>query len=262
MSTIPVPPPPSAPSTPVQPQLPKADEEQLQEIENLPLPGGRTTVNTFTDLISSNNAVLDFTKVEVPRMINITIPGIVAKEHRVKGAKALWELGKSKGISESDKHMIQFLMQSFQSFVTHSTSPKVSGASNRTITAKYDNKDVPVSHEELKTTLDNSLASYGYEITMRQFGRAFTTAIVQGLRSGKMEVNTRICSSHGIPPNYYPYSPDCLHVDARIQGYDAALANELGKMVALNKNAGGKRTQHNLFQETDISPQIFTGNRR
>lgn len=251
-------------TTPAGPSAPKekSPEEQIAEIVSLPLPGGRTTVDTFEGLISAGNSILDFSKIDVPRMINITIPGIVSKEHKIRGAKAVWELGRSKGISESDKHMIQFLMQSFQTFITHSTSPKVSGASNRTVTAKYDGKEVLVNHEELKSCLDNSLASLGYENTMRQFGRAFTSAIVQGLSSGKLEPNTKICASHGIPPNYYPYSPDCLHVDARLHGYDASLAAELGKMVGINKSSGNKKGTHNIFEETDVSPHIFLGGRR
>nr|BDX29232.1 coat protein [Grapevine leafroll-associated virus 4] len=240
----------------------RKEKQALDEINSLPVATGRVTVDTFESLISGPNAVLNLSKLEIPRLFNVTIPGVVSGAHKVKGARALWELGKSKGITESDKHQIQFLMQSFQSFITHSTSPKVSSASNRSITGKYDGKDVTVSHDEIKTTLDNSIASFGYENTMRQFGRAFTAAIVQGLSSGKLEVNTKICASHGIPPNYYPYSPDCLHVDARLFGYDASLAAELGKMVAVNKSSGASDTIHNLYEGTKVAPEVFMGSRK
>nr|AEV89933.1 coat protein [Grapevine leafroll-associated virus 11] len=244
----------------------KAREEKerkdLEEIESLPVVQGRTTVDTFEALINSANGVLDISKVEIPRLFNVTIPGVVSGKHKVLGAKAIWNLGKAKGISESDKHQIQFLMQTFQDFITHSTSPKVSSASNRTITGKYDGKEVTVAHDEIKTALDNSIGSFGYENTPRQFGRAFTAAIVQGISSGKLEVNTKICASHGVPPNYYPYSPDCLHVDARLFGYDASLAAELGKMVAINKPSNGSRVTHNLYEDTKVAPEIFLGNRK
>nr|WHM41563.1 coat protein [Blackberry dwarf-associated virus] len=243
----------------------KAREDQtakdLAEINNLPVATGRITVDTFDALINSVNGVLNLSKLEVPRLFNVTIPGIVSGQHKVKGARALWELGKAKGISESDKHQVQFLMRVFQDFITHSTSPKVSSASNRVITGKYSGKDVTVSHEEIKTTLDNAIAPFGYENTPRQFGRAFTSAIVQGISSGKLEVNTKICASHGVPPNYYPYSPDCLHVDARLFGYDASLAAELAKMVAVNKPNTSASASHNLYEDTRVAPDIFLGRR-
>nr|CAO86171.1 coat protein [Grapevine leafroll-associated virus 11] len=263
---------PAVPSVPTSSPLPESEADkrareekekrELEEIESLPVVQGRTTVGTFEALISSTNGVLDISKVEIPRLFNVTIPGVVSGKHKVLGAKAIWNLGKAKGISESDKHQIQFLMQAFQDFITHSTSPKVSSASNRTITGKYDGKEVTVAHDEIKTALDNSIGSFGYENTPRQFGRAFTAAIVQGISSGKLEVNTKICASHGVPPNYYPYSPDCLHVDARLFGYDASLAAELGKMVAINKPSNGSRVTHNLYEDTKVAPDIFLGNRR
>nr|AFD98025.1 capsid protein [Grapevine leafroll-associated virus 5] len=238
------------------------ERADLEEIQSLPVIQGRTTVDTFEALINSSNGVLDLSRLELPRLFNVTIPGVVSGKHKVIGARALWNLGKSKGISESDKHQVQFLMQSFQDFITHSTSPKVSSSSNRTITGKYDGKEVTVAHDEIKTALDNSIGSFGYENTPRQFGRAFTAAIVQGISSGKLEVNTKICAPHGVPPNYYPYSPDCLHVDARLFGYDASLAAELGKMVAINKPSNSNRVTHNLYEDTRVAPDIFLGNRR
>nr|AFD98018.1 capsid protein [Grapevine leafroll-associated virus 5]AFD98023.1 capsid protein [Grapevine leafroll-associated virus 5] len=238
------------------------EKADLEEIQSLPVIQGRTTVDTFEALINSSNGVLDLSRLEFPRLFNVTIPGVVSGKHKVIGARALWNLGKSKGISESDKHQVQFLMQSFQDFITHSTSPKVSSSSNRTITGKYDGKEVTVAHDEIKTALDNSIGSFGYENTPRQFGRAFTAAIVQGISSGKLEVNTKICASHGVPPNYYPYSPDCLHVDARLFGYDASLAAELGKMVAINKPSNSNKATHNLYEDTRVAPDIFLGNRR
>nr|ACT67480.1 CP [Grapevine leafroll-associated virus Carn] len=238
------------------------ERRELEEIQSLPLAHGRNTVDTFEALINGSNAVLNLAKLDVPRLFNVTIPGIVSGPHKVKGARALWELGKAKGISESDKHQVQFLMQTFQDFITHSTSPKVSSSSARTITGKYDGKEVTVAHDEIKTALDNSIASFGYENTLRQFGRGFSAAIVQGISSGKLEVNTKICASHGVPPNYYPYSPDCLHVDARLFGYDASLAAELAKMVAINKPSSGSKTTHNLFEETRVAPEIYLGGRK
>nr|AFD98049.1 capsid protein [Grapevine leafroll-associated virus 5] len=238
------------------------EKADLEEIQSLPVIQGRTTVDTFEALINSSNGVLDLSRLELPRLFNVTIPGVVSGKHKVIGARALWNLGKSKGISESDKHQVQFLMQSFQDFITHSTSPKVSSSSNRTITGKYDGKEVTVAHDEIKTALDNSIGSFGYENTPRQFGRAFTAAIVQGISSGKLEVNTKICASHGVPPNYYPYSPDCLHVDARLFGYDASLAAELGKMVAINKPSDSNRATHHLYEDTRVAPDIFLGSRR
>nr|WEG84601.1 coat protein [Grapevine leafroll-associated virus 4]WEG84699.1 coat protein [Grapevine leafroll-associated virus 4] len=238
------------------------EKKELEEIESLPVVPGKNTVDTFEALINSTNGVLDIAKLQVPRLFNVTIPGVVSGKHKVLGARAIWNLGKSKGISESDKHQVQFLMQTFQDFITHSTSPKVSSSSNRTITGKYDGKEVTVAHDEIKTALDNSIGSFGYENTPRQFGRAFTAAIVQGISSGKLEVNTKICASHGVPPNYYPYSPDCLHVDARLFGYDASLAAELGKMVAINKPSNSNRVTHNLYEDTRVAPDIFLGNRR
>lgn len=238
------------------------EKRELEEIESLPVVPGKNTVDTFEALINSTNGVLDIAKLQIPRLFNVTIPGVVSGKHKVLGARAIWNLGKSKGISESDKHQVQFLMQTFQDFITHSTSPKVSSSSNRTITGKYDGKEVTVAHDEIKTALDNSIGSFGYENTPRQFGRAFTAAIVQGISSGKLEVNTKICASHGVPPNYYPYSPDCLHVDARLFGYDASLAAELGKMVAINKPSNSNRVTHNLYEDTRVAPDIFLGNRR
>nr|AFD98045.1 capsid protein [Grapevine leafroll-associated virus 5] len=238
------------------------EKADLEEIQSLPVIQGRTTVDTLEALINSSNGVLDLSRLELPRLFNVTIPGVVSGKHKVIGARALWNLGKSKGISESDKHQVQFLMQSFQDFITHSTSPKVSSSSNRTITGKYDGKEVTVAHDEIKTALDNSIGSFGYENTPRQFGRAFTAAIVQGISSGKLEVNTKICASHGVPPNYYPYSPDCLHVDARLFGYDASLAAELGKMVAINKPSNSNKATHNLYEDARVAPDIFLGNRR
>nr|WEG77334.1 coat protein [Grapevine leafroll-associated virus 4]WEG84545.1 coat protein [Grapevine leafroll-associated virus 4]WEG84559.1 coat protein [Grapevine leafroll-associated virus 4]WEG84566.1 coat protein [Grapevine leafroll-associated virus 4]WEG84734.1 coat protein [Grapevine leafroll-associated virus 4] len=238
------------------------EKKDLEEIESLPVVPGKNTVDTFEALINSTNGVLDIAKLQIPRLFNVTIPGVVSGKHKVLGARAIWNLGKSKGISESDKHQVQFLMQTFQDFITHSTSPKVSSSSNRTITGKYDGKEVTVAHDEIKTALDNSIGSFGYENTPRQFGRAFTAAIVQGISSGKLEVNTKICASHGVPPNYYPYSPDCLHVDARLFGYDASLAAELGKMVAINKPSNSNRVTHNLYEDTRVAPDIFLGNRR
>nr|WEG84650.1 coat protein [Grapevine leafroll-associated virus 4] len=238
------------------------EKKELEEIESLPVVPGKNTVDTFEALINSTNGVLDIAKLQIPRLFNVTIPGVVSGKHKVLGARAIWNLGKSKGISESDKHQVQFLMQTFQDFITHSTSPKVSSSSNRTITGKYDGKEVTVAHDEIKTALDNSIGSFGYENTPRQFGRAFTAAIVQGISSGKLEVNTKICASHGVPPNYYPYSPDCLHVDARLFGYDASLAAELGKMVAINKPSNSNRVTHNLYEDTRVAPDIFLGNRR
>nr|AFD98036.1 capsid protein [Grapevine leafroll-associated virus 5] len=238
------------------------EKADLEEMQSLPVIQGRTTVDTFEALINSSNGVLDLSRLELPRLFNVTIPGVVSGKHKVIGARALWNLRKSKGISESDKHQVQFLMQSFQDFITHSTSPKVSSSSNRTITGKYDGKEVTVAHDEIKTALDNFIGSFGYENTPRQFGRAFTAAIVQGISSGKLEVNTKICASHGVPPNYYPYSPDCLHVDARLFGYDASLAAELGKMVAINKPSNSNRATHNLYEDTRVAPDIFLGNRR
>nr|AFD98019.1 capsid protein [Grapevine leafroll-associated virus 5] len=238
------------------------EKADLEEIQSLPVIQGRTTVDTFEALINSSNGVLDLSRLELPRLFNVTIPGVVSGKHEVIGARALWNLGKSKGISESDKHQVQFLMQSFQDFITHSTSPKVSSSSNRTITGKYDGKEVTVAHDEIKTALDNSIGSFGYENTPRQFGGAFTAAIVQGISSGKLEVNTKICASHGVPPNYYPYSPDCLHVDARLFGYDASLAAELGKMVAINKPSNSNKATHNLYEDTRVAPDIFLGNRK
>nr|WEG84594.1 coat protein [Grapevine leafroll-associated virus 4]WEG84664.1 coat protein [Grapevine leafroll-associated virus 4]WEG84706.1 coat protein [Grapevine leafroll-associated virus 4] len=238
------------------------EKKELEEIESLPVVPGKNTVDTFEALINSTNGVLDIAKLQIPRLFNVTIPGVVSGKHKVLGARAIWNLGKSKGISESDKHQVQFLMQTFQDFITHSTSPKVSSSSNRTITGKYDGKEVTVAHDEIKTALDNSIGSFGYENTPRQFGRAFTAAIVQGISSGKLEVNTKICASHGVPPNYYPYSPDCLHVDARLFGYDASLAAELGKMVAINKPSNSNRVTHNLYEDTRVAPDIFLGTRR
>nr|CAR91976.1 putative coat protein [Grapevine leafroll-associated virus 10] len=248
------------------PEQKKAREDrekaEIDEINSLPVAQGRVTVDTFESLINGNNTVLNLTTLNVPRLFNVAIPGVVAGKHKVIGAKALWELGKAKGISESDRHQVQFLMQVFQDFITHSTSPKVSGSSNRSITGRYDGKDVVVAHDEIKTTLDNSIAAFGYENTLRQFGRAFTAAIVQGISSGKLEVNTKICASHGVPPNYYPYSPDCLHVDARLFGYDASLAAELAKMVAINKPSNSSKATHNLYEDTRVAPGIFLGNRK
>nr|AEV89932.1 coat protein [Grapevine leafroll-associated virus 9] len=264
--------PPTPPVVQTPPLTPETEEErkrreererkELEEIESLPVVPGKNTVDTFEALINSTNGVLDIAKLQIPRLFNVTIPGVVSGKHKVLGAKAIWNLGKSKGISESDKHQVQFLMQTFQDFITHSTSPKVSSSSNRTITGKYDGKEVTVAHDEIKTALDNSIGSFGYENTPRQFGRAFTAAIVQGISSGKLEVNTKICASHGVPPNYYPYSPDCLHVDARLFGYDASLAAELGKMVAINKPSNSNRVTHNLYEDTRVAPDIFLGNRR
>nr|AWY94221.1 coat protein [Grapevine leafroll-associated virus 4] len=260
---------PVAPTTPLTPETEEErkrreerEKKELEEIESLPVVPGKNTVDTFEALINSTNGVLDIAKLQIPRLFNVTIPGVVSGKHKVLGAKAIWNLGKSKGISESDKHQVQFLMQTFQDFITHSTSPKVSSSSNRTITGKYDGKEVTVAHDEIKTALDNSIGSFGYENTPRQFGRAFTAAIVQGISSGKLEVNTKICASHGVPPNYYPYSPDCLHVDARLFGYDASLAAELGKMVAINKPSNSNRVTHNLYEDTRVAPDIFLGNRR
>nr|WEG84750.1 coat protein [Grapevine leafroll-associated virus 4] len=262
----------TAPTVPTPSLTPETEEErrrreerekkELEEIESLPVVPGKNTVDTFEALINSTNGVLDIAKLQIPRLFNVTIPGVVSGKHKVLGARAIWNLGKSKGISESDKHQVQFLMQTFQDFITHSTSPKVSSSSNRTITGKYDGKEVTVAHDEIKTALDNSIGSFGYENTPRQFGRAFTAAIVQGISSGKLEVNTKICASHGVPPNYYPYSPDCLHVDARLFGYDASLAAELGKMVAINKPSNSNRVTHNLYEDTRVAPDIFLGNRR
>lgn len=262
----------TTPAVPTPPLTPETEEErkrreerekrELEEIESLPVVPGKNTVDTFEALINSTNGVLDIAKLQIPRLFNVTIPGVVSGKHKVLGARAIWNLGKSKGISESDKHQVQFLMQTFQDFITHSTSPKVSSSSNRTITGKYDGKEVTVAHDEIKTALDNSIGSFGYENTPRQFGRAFTAAIVQGISSGKLEVNTKICASHGVPPNYYPYSPDCLHVDARLFGYDASLAAELGKMVAINKPSNSNRVTHNLYEDTRVAPDIFLGNRR
>lgn len=241
---------------------PPSEEAQIEEILNLPVPGGKVTTSTFAELIGTKNGVVDLSKLEIPRLMNVTIPGVVSGAHKVLGAKAIWELGKSKGLSESDRVMVQWLMQSFQSFITHSTSPSVSNASNRVVSGMFDGKEVKVSHEELKTVLDNQLAGFGYENTMRQFGRGFSTSIIQMLAAGKLEVNTKICASHGIPPNYYAYSPDCLLVDARLFGYDASLASELGKMVAINKANSGNRRTHNLFEETGVAPDIFMGGRK
>nr|WEG84608.1 coat protein [Grapevine leafroll-associated virus 4] len=262
----------TTPAVPTPSMTPETEEErrsreerekkELEEIESLPVVPGKNTVDTFEALINSTNGVLDIAKLQIPRLFNVTIPGVVSGKHKVLGARAIWNLGKSKGISESDKHQVQFLMQTFQDFITHSTSPKVSSSSNRTITGKYDGKEVTVAHDEIKTALDNSIGSFGYENTPRQFGRAFTAAIVQGISSGKLEVNTKICASHGVPPNYYPYSPDCLHVDARLFGYDASLAAELGKMVAINKPSNSNRVTHNLYEDTRVAPDIFLGNRR
>nr|WEG84776.1 coat protein [Grapevine leafroll-associated virus 4] len=262
----------TTPAVPTSSLTPETEEERrrreerekkdLEEIESLPVVPGKNTVDTFEALINSTNGVLDIAKLQIPRLFNVTIPGVVSGKHKVLGARAIWNLGKSKGISESDKHQVQFLMQTFQDFITHSTSPKVSSSSNRTITGKYDGKEVTVAHDEIKTALDNSIGSFGYENTPRQFGRAFTAAIVQGISSGKLEVNTKICASHGVPPNYYPYSPDCLHVDARLFGYDASLAAELGKMVAINKPSNSNRVTHNLYEDTRVAPDIFLGNRR
>nr|AAQ63812.1 coat protein [Grapevine leafroll-associated virus 9] len=262
----------TAPAVSTPPLTPETEEErkrreerekkELEEIESLPVVPGKNTVDTFEALINSTNGVLDIAKLQIPRLFNVTIPGVVSGKHKVLGARAIWNLGKSKGISESDRHQVQFLMQTFQDFITHSTSPKVSSSSNRTITGKYDGKEVTVAHDEIKTALDNSIGSFGYENTPRQFGRAFTAAIVQGISSGKLEVNTKICASHGVPPNYYPYSPDCLHVDARLFGYDASLAAELGKMVAINKPSNSNRVTHNLYEDTRVAPDIFLGNRR
>nr|QCC20275.1 coat protein [Pineapple mealybug wilt-associated virus 1]QJQ80374.1 coat protein [Pineapple mealybug wilt-associated virus 1] len=240
----------------------KSVDAQVDEIMNLPVPGGRTTVATFEELIAAENAIIDFTKVDVPRMINVPIPGIVTNAHKLIGSKALWDLGKSKGISESAKHMIQFMMQSFQDMCTFSTSPKVSDALNRTTSAKYDGKEVTVSHEEIRTALGNSLSSLGYDNPMRQFGRAFTSVIVQGLSAGKLVVNTRICTKNGIPRNYYSFYPDCLHVEARVHGDDAALVSELGRMVAINRANTSGTGEHNVFEKTAVSPHIFTGGRK
>nr|AIL56412.1 CP [Pineapple mealybug wilt-associated virus 1] len=241
---------------------PKTVEDQVKEIMNLPEPGGRTTVSTFEDLIAAENAIIDFTKVDVPRMINVPIPGIVTNAHKVIGSKALWELGKSKGISESAKHMIQFLMQSFQDMCTFSTSPKVSATQNYSTTAKYDGKDVNVTHEEIRIALSNSLSNLGYDNPMRQFGRGFTSTIVQGLSSGKLVVNTRICTKNGVPRNYYSFYPDCLHVEARVHGDDAALVSELARMVAINRANSSGSGEHNVFEKTAVSPHIFMGGRK
>lgn len=238
--------------------------QQLGPVDNTLalVPGGRTTVATFEDLLGKPNSVLDLSKLDVPRFMNVPIPGIVLLPHRISASKALWSLGQSKGVPDTDLGKVSFIMQVFQVMVTHSTSPNVSDGTKRLVPSKYEGREIQVSHEDVKTTLDNALAGFGYENTLRQFARAFSPLIIQGLASGRMEPNVKICTSHGIPPNYYAYSPDCIVVDARLFNYEAALASELGKMVALGKSANARSSIHNMFENSRVAPDIFLGSRR
>nr|QWK51517.1 CP [Manihot esculenta associated ampelovirus 2] len=228
------------------------------------VPGGSHDVSTFADLFAttSSNVVLDLSKIAIPRMLNVAIPGVVQGVHKKEAALALQNLAKSKNVPTDDKSTIEFIRNVLQLFVTYSTSPKVNGGSRLQFMEKTGNVDVVYNYDEIKSTLDNAIQQYGYENCPRQFGRSATSFIVQALSNGIMEPNVKVCVSHGIPPQYYPYSPDCLLVDARVYGYDATLVSELGKMVAINKSSASKSNPHNMFEDTGVAPDIFMGGRR
>nr|QWK51491.1 CP [Manihot esculenta associated ampelovirus 1] len=228
------------------------------------VPGGRQTVATFADLFSanSNNVVLDLSKIAIPKLLNVAIPGVVQGAHKKEVALALQNLARSKGVPNDDKSTVEFIRNVLQMFVTYSTSPKVVGGSRLQFMQKTGNVDVTYNYDEIKSTVDNAILQYGYENTLRQFGRSATSFIIQALSNGIMEPNVKVCVSHGIPPQYYPYSPDCLLVDARIYGYDAALASELGKMVAINKSSASRSNPHNMYEDSGVAPEIFMGGRR
>nr|QWK51470.1 CP [Manihot esculenta associated ampelovirus 1] len=228
------------------------------------VPGGRQTVATFADLFSanSNNVVLDLSKISIPRMINVAIPGVVQGVHKKEVALSLQSLARSKGVPTDDKSTVEFIRNVLQLFVTYSTVSKVVGGSRLQFMEKTGNVDVTYNYDEIKTTIDNAILQYGYENPVRQFGRSATSFIIQALANGLMEPNVKVCVSHGIPPQYYPYSPDCLLVDARVYGYDAALASELGKMVAINKSSTSRSNPHNMYEDSGVAPEIFMGGRR
>ncbi|QPK66419.1 coat protein [Firespike leaf roll-associated virus] len=224
----------------------------------------KTTVATIEGLLSSSimSATLDLSKISVPKMINMAMPGVCTKTHMREGMGALVNLHKDLGGADGDRNIFAFITSVLQSFTSFSTSPNISTSDDRTMVAVVEeNKTQVIPYNRVKMSLDNSVGQRGYQNASRSFGRSMSALIIQLTANGNIEPNVKTCSAHGLPPQYFAYGADCLVVDPRLWGYDATLAAEMAKMVAINKGGRSGTQIHNLFERTDASPPIFLGGR-
>ncbi|AZB50211.1 ORF5 [Air potato virus 1] len=209
----------------------------------------------------SPTSVFDFTKIKMPKQIDPIIPGVVIPEHTILVFESLKRWGEAAGLKNTDADLCALVATTVQNLVSFSTSKKSEPkARNFNVIRGASKAGIKLSHADTKQIIGSVLSAFGYENEERQFGRSISSAIISMTSGGVVSPNHKVCISHGIPPQHYPYGADCILVDPRIHGYSASLASELGKMVAVNRSQTGNKQIYNLYENTTAAPQIFTGN--
>nr|WGM82671.1 major coat protein [Jujube closterovirus 1] len=208
----------------------------------------------------TDSAMFDWNKMKIPRMVNVRIPGIVTVEHSIEVYDALRSWALNHGLQDTDEDMSSLVTTGFQNALSFST------VKNATPTGHTGNKligsskpDMEFSHIDYKGIVESAIQAYGYENPLRQWNRANSGGVIQMTAAGFLQPNVKKLNENGVPPQYYPFGADFLSVDARVFGYSAALASQLGRMVALNRKRNGNKEMHNLYEQTTAAPQIFTG---
>nr|QIJ32819.1 CP [Plum bark necrosis stem pitting-associated virus] len=224
--------------------------------------GVKNVVATMKAFMSnpSETAMFDWTKMKIPKMIDVRTPGVVTTEHSIEvyDALRLWAL--SKGLQDTDEDMASLVTTGFQnalSFSTVKTAAPAGHTGNKLVGSSKPDMELP--HNEFKGVVESAIQSYGYENPLRQWMRKNSAAVIQMTSAGFLQPNIKKLNENGIPPQYYPFGGDFLVVDSRVFGYSAALASQLGRMVALNRKRNGNKEIHNLYEQTTAAPQIFTG---
>lgn len=221
-----------------------------------------TDMKTFMTKPSAST-VFDFSKIKVPRHVDPIIPGVVLSEHAILAFEALKQWGIAQGLTDSDADLAALVTGTVQNMTSFSTSTRATPKpTNYTSLVGASKTGLKLTQADVNQIIGGTLSTYGYENPLRQFGRSISSAIISLTAGGYVQPNYKMCIQRGLPPQYYAYGADCILVDARHHGFDASLAAELAKMVAINRNSNANTNVHNLYEYTSASPQIFTNGRQ
>nr|WCR39376.1 CP [Pineapple mealybug wilt-associated virus 6] len=198
----------------------------------------------FLDSLSKD-IIIDFNDIkEKPKVINE--PGLVSKDIALKINAALKELcGRIMGNTEPTTVSV-FILHVLQLAITFSTSTSAEFK-------EYDYIDTPdgkrIFVEQVYSTIRSACTSTGYENPVRQYLQYYTATVVTCLLNGKLTPNEKVMAQHGVPPKFFPYTPDIVRPNYNMFNNNAILANNLAKQHAFkNKNVATDMTLHNVYQ--------------
>nr|UYR58729.1 coat protein [Grapevine leafroll-associated virus 3] len=97
--------------------------------------------------------------------------------------------------------------------------------------------------------IKQAAASTGYDNPGRQYLAYFTPTFITATLNGKLVMNEKPMAQHGVPPNFFPYTIDCVRPTYDLFNNDAILAWNLARQHPFrNKTVTADNTLHNVFQ--------------